>query len=326
VRTLNKWMQRVFVGTGLFGAAMILTLSIRNRSLPAAPEHAFVPSPKGVPKMRVCWIEFDHNVAPGWAATAGFTRMKEWELTGSGLLIEHPKGEILIDVGNSSHFQDEISGYPFWSHLHFEILTGGKSAAHKSSEVLRAAGIDPGSLAAVLPSHIHMDHAGGLVDLPNVPVLLSQDEIDFMERNRYTKTIQVVPAQARAMEGRVRALNFQHKLYESFDESADLFGDGSIVVVKLPGHTPGSVGTFVNLSPTFRIFHVGDAVNVSEAVDRRLAKSFIMATTDNSIRDTNLTVAKLAQLHALDPDLLIVPAHDRGAWKRVFGSTPGCIP
>lgn len=38
--------------------------------------------------------------------------------------------------------------------------------------------------------------------------------------------------------------------------SFDLYGDGTVVLVPLPGHTPGSLSTFVNL-PGLRIFHVG---------------------------------------------------------------------
>ena len=126
--------------------------------------------------------------------------------------------------------------------------------------------------------------------------------------------------------GRVHALHFESKPYETFDESADIFGDGSVVVVKLPGHTPGNVGTFVNPSPTLRIFHVGDAVNANEAIERRLPKSFVMAAMDYDVSQANATVAKLSQLHELDPGLLIVPAHDRSAWKQAFGPDPGCVP
>ncbi|KAA6460411.1 MBL fold metallo-hydrolase [Acidobacteria bacterium AB60] len=249
----------------LVAIAFVVTL-LRNRPLPPAPDHAFIkPSFEGLPAISACWIEFDHDTAPGQAATAGFTRLHTWELTASGLLIRHPKGSVLIDVGNSSHFQDEIADYPFLSHLHFEILTGGKSAAHRAPDVLRSSGIDPSTLSAVLPSHVHMDHAGGVMDLHDVPVLLSPEELDFAKKHRDTRTIQVVPEHAREIQTRAHLLDFQPKPYETFDESADLFGDGSVVVVKLPGHTPGSVGTFINLSPAQRIFHVGDAVNVSEA-------------------------------------------------------------
>jgi hypothetical protein len=77
---------------------------------------------------------------------------------------------------------------------------------------------------------------------------------------------------------------------------------------------------FVNVNPTLRVFLVG------EAIERRLPKSVLMAVTDNNYAEANATVAKLAQLHTLDPDLLIPPAHDRAAWKNVFASGPGCIP
>jgi glyoxylase-like metal-dependent hydrolase (beta-lactamase superfamily II) len=327
MKILWKWMRGMLVAVVLLVLAGIAVLWIRNRPLASAHDHAFVKTSfERLPRTSVCWVEFDHNVVPGQLATAGLTEMKDWEITASGLLIRHPRGTILVDTGNSSHFQEEIAGYPFWSHLHFEILTGGESAARPATDVLVASGIDPSTLSHIVPSHIHMDHAGGLVDIPNVPVLLAQDEINFMERNRDTKTIQVVPAHARTIEGRVHPINFDRKPYESFDESADLYGDGSVVVVKLPGHTPGSVGTFVNVSPSLRIFHVGDAVNVTEAVARRLPKSFLMETTDNDVHQADFTVAKLYQLHLLDPDLIIVPAHDRAAWKRVFGPSPRCIP
>ncbi|KAA6458237.1 MBL fold metallo-hydrolase [Acidobacteria bacterium AB60] len=314
------------IALGLFIAMCFVVTFVRNRPLPPAPDHAFIkPSFDRLPAMSACWIEFDHDTAPGQAATAGFTRLHTWELTASGLLIRHPQGSVLIDSGNSTHFQEEVADYPFWSHLHFEILTGGKSAAHRAPDVLRSSGIDPSTVSAVLLSHVHMDHAGGVMDTPDVPVLLSPEELDFAKKNRDTRTIQVVPGHAREIQRRAHLLDFQPKAYETFDESADLFGDGSVVVVKLPGHTPGSVGTFLNLSPTQRIFHVGDAVNVTEAVNRRLPKSLLMATTDNDSRQADLTVAKLAQLHSLDPALLILPAHDRSAWKTAFGSAPGCI-
>ena len=327
MRKLWKWTRRVLIAFVVLALVGFLVLLRRNHPLPPAPEHAFVkPSFQSLPATSVCWIEFDQLVVPGQLATAGITKMKNWEITASGVLIRHPKGTILVDTGSSAHFQQEIDDYPFWSHLYFEILSGGKSAAHTSSEVLRASGVDPSALSYVLPSHIHNDHVGGLVGLPNVPVLLAPEEVQFMERNRGTKTFQVVPAYARTIETRVHTLRFALKPYENFDESADLFGDGSVVVVKLPGHTPGSVGTFVNISPSLRIFHVGDAINASEAVDRRLAKSFLLMPTDNDSHQANLTVSKLSQLHELDPDLIILPAHDRPAWKRAFGPGPRCVP
>ena len=66
-----------------------------------------------------------------------------------------------------------------------------------------------------------------------------------------------------------------------FDESADLYRDGSVVVVPLRGHTPGSVGVFVNLSPSRRLFYVGDSVDDEIGFERRVGKPLLLRDTDN---------------------------------------------
>ena len=65
-----------------------------------------------------------------------------------------------------------------------------------------------------------------------------------------------------------------------FSASLDWFGDGSVVFVPLSGHTPGSLGTFINRTPGERLFHVGDAVNTTEAIDKRRGKSIVLEPTD----------------------------------------------
>ena len=116
-----------------------------------------------------------------------------------------------------------------------------------------------------------------------------------------------------------------HEAYETFDESADLVGDGSIVVVKLNGHTPGHVGVFVNLSPFARFFLVGDAVLTREGISRRRHKSFPMSISDHDKEKTGEIVAKLNQLQEAAPEIVIIPAHDRSAYQEFFGSVPRCF-
>ena len=105
------------------------------------------------------------------------------------------------------------------------------------------------------------DHLGGFLDLPATPVLLAPAEIETIERGRKTPTFEVTPAHAESVAPRAVPIDFAGRRYEIFDRHADLFGDGSVVVVPLSGHTPGSVGVLVNLPDGRRIFHVGDAVN-----------------------------------------------------------------
>ncbi|CAN5401597.1 MBL fold metallo-hydrolase [soil metagenome] len=255
----------------------------------------------------------------------GVTHVPKWDVTASGLVLFHPQGTLVVDVGNSSHFAEEIAEYGPYDHFFLANLPGSNRPVATAPDALRAIGADPDALFGVVISHGHVDHAGGLVDLPKAPIYLAAEERGFIEGTLKKRIVDVVPAQARSMEGRMHVLVFEKKPYETFDESADLFCDGSVVVVKLFGHTPGSVGTFVNLSPSLRVFHVGDSVNVVEAVDRRLTKSVVMRATDDDFGRADEAVAEIARLHEAAPEIAILPAHDRSAWKRVFGAAPGCI-
>jgi N-acyl homoserine lactone hydrolase len=121
-------------------------------------------------------------------------------------------------------------------------------------------------------------------------------------------------------------LRFSPQPYETFDESADLYKDGSVVVVPLRGHTPGSAGIFVNLSPTRRLFYVGDAVDDERGFQERIGKSLILRDSDNDEALANEIVARLSDLHEKLPDLAIIPAHGRSAYKKLFPGGPlSCV-
>jgi glyoxylase-like metal-dependent hydrolase (beta-lactamase superfamily II) len=163
-----------------------------------------------------------------------------------------------------------------------------------------------------------------MVELKQVPVLLPSEELELIKSWR-THTA-VVPAHARAVEGRMTAMRFEPRPYETFDESFDVFGDGVLVVTKLPGHTPGSIATFVNVSPGKRLVHVGDTVNITESIERRLPKSTLLQLfTDVDSEQAAAAVARLSQLRELAPGLHFLPAHDREAWEKFFNGAPGCV-
>lgn len=176
----------------------------------------------------------------------------------------------MIDVGNSSTFAAEIADYPFLDRTWLERIPGSNHLVATAPDALRPFGVDLETLT-VVPTHAHVDHLGGAVDLPRARVLMPAEEIAWVASHEHDQYIHVVAAQARAVAGRVSPLAFEARPYETFDESADIFGDGTIVVVKLFGHTPGSVGVFVNVSPEERFFHVGDAVNVTRCRPRLAA-------------------------------------------------------
>jgi hypothetical protein len=71
---------------------------------------------------------------------------------------------------------------------------------------------------------------------------------------------------------------------------------------------------------------VGDATNSTEAIEKRVGKSFALDWTDDNPALAEAMLAKLSQLHEQDPELKFVPAHDRAAWAAIFPGGPGtCV-
>jgi glyoxylase-like metal-dependent hydrolase (beta-lactamase superfamily II) len=323
VKKGRKWLRRI----GAFLALTLLFLLWRGCALPAAPAHARVaPDLSKLPKLQVCWVEYAQKDEWGWLASPGFSRTWKWKTTASGIVIRHPSGDVLLDGGNSPNFVAELAELHFLQRNYLKMAAGGLKTTTRPTEALTKIGVDPAKLKWFIPSHAHLDHLGGIIDLPpNVPVAMARDEYYTVRARKDEGGLSVVPAQARAILSRATPLELQDRPYETFDQSLDLFGDGSVVMVRLPGHTPGSIGMFVNLGPGRRLVHVGDVVDIAEQYERRVGKGAPLMPTDDDRTAANASVARLSQLHEMAPDVIIVPAHDRTAYEKFFGPQPGCV-
>jgi N-acyl homoserine lactone hydrolase len=296
-----------------------------------APVHALAPAPvhAEAPPIEVCWIETASADVDGELATEGRTELHRWHATASALLVRHPAGDILVDAGTTPTLRADTRELKPGARAYARASAGRMQWRGDIPAQLRTLGVDPAGLRHIVLSHVHPDHAGGVEMLPGVPVLVGRGEVDFVRDKLAARDHHVLPRQGRALRERMIAVELDPIPFATFDESADLFGDGRVVLVPLFGHTPGSLGTFVDLGDGRRLFHVGDVVLVEESVERSAVKGKLMQPTDVDKPQNAMNVARLAQLHALDPELEIVPAHDRDVWRRVFGETspakPACI-
>jgi glyoxylase-like metal-dependent hydrolase (beta-lactamase superfamily II) len=294
-------------------------------SLPLAEPHAYVsPPPPGAP-IQVCWVDTGGVSVPGRYGAGGSTVTDTWEVTSAAFVIRHPKGDLVLDTGISPHAQEEQRELSTWKRFIFSQTAGRNAPRRNLKEALTALGV--AQPKALLLSHVHADHAGGVALLPDVPVWLAAEEKQLIEEELEHPHGVALPAQARAMKGRMVPIPFTAEPYANYDARFDVFGDGTVVVVPTFGHTPGSVATFVNVSPMLRFVHVGDLINLQESIARNVGKSWLMRKfTDEDDARTKAEVAKLVQLHAQDPELVILPAHDRAAMVKLFGADTGEVP
>lgn len=157
-------------------------------------------------------------------------------------LIRHPqRGYYLIDTGVSRKLLDDPGGVGLnWlirTAMHLDTLKIRKS----TGEIV--GGLD-GKLSGVLFTHLHLDHITGMPDIANdVPLYVGAAEaLDSSLKNMFVRG-----ATDRMLKDKqpLQEWHFQPDPQHRFEGVIDVFGDGSVFAISVPGHTPGSVAFLV---------------------------------------------------------------------------------
>ncbi len=173
---------------------------------------------------------------------SGMTTPKEdwiW-LPVSVYLIEHPKGLILVDTGWHRDMSPEgvydkaAQIKSLGSRVLYNVNQGQIPLGEAVDEQLEAMGIKPADLDYVLLTHLDCDHANGLRAVKDAKhIIVAQEELDCARKNgfiRYKKKwwegVDLQTIEWNGTEGPAQ-------------KSFDLFGDGSIKMINIPGHCDG---------------------------------------------------------------------------------------
>lgn len=270
-------------------------------ALPAAPSVAGV-SVEVLPTAR---IETQHGLSVRGAPLQG-------PLTSAmvAILVTHPRGTLLVDAGMGVNGVAHLDTTPALMQALVTLdLQQGIAAA------LAGRGLAADDLHAVVLTHAHWDHVSGLQDLPDVPVWLTAEELAYAQHDEGGLLYRQIDA---ASPLDTHLVQLDGPAYGPFPRSLDVFGDGAVVLVPMPGHTPGSIGVFVNVSATERYLFIGDTAWAEEGVTWPAEKPWL------SRRLVDLDAAQvrdqLVRLHRLDrqhPELTVVPAHDARVHARI---------
>ena len=272
---------------------------------------------------QACWLETSKATMDGAMGGAGLRETKVWDSTVSAVLIRHAKGDVLIDTGFGPDAEAQMNELPSAGRAFGLQIVSGAKDRKPILALLETVDEQPIQVTRIIVTHTHYDHLGGATQL-TAPVYIPSTEARWMMDQAANPTI-TPPSLVEAVKPRIRILTYDSGPYLGFSESKDIYGDGTIVVVPLPGHTPGSQGVFLSLNQR-RVFLIGDAADTLEAAERGLPKSpAIRTNTDFQPEVADETTRRVAAFHVAHPEITLVPAHDRVAFAAVFGDPSTCI-
>lgn len=230
-------------------------------------------------------------------------------------LIEHPEGNYLIDSGDTAEntAKDYLpSWHPFFKHGVVVKVAPGEEVGDQ----LRARGIDPArDIKALILTHMHHDHAGGLHHFPHTPIIVSKE--NFLLANSIKGRIfgclpQYFPRWLAPI-----LVEFKNEGFGPFQQSYPLTKDKRILLVPTPGHMRGHLSVIVRTSDV-TYFMAGDATYDQNFLLEELV--------DGVTYDVDLSRRTLRQIMALgekEPTVLL-PAHDLRAGERLEKTL--CLP
>jgi len=192
---------------------------------------------------------FDNGAISGLdPALFNFKReeLKEVDFVNTSYLVVHPRGTLMFDAGAVADEHFKADGSP--------VVEGIISATKPLLPQLAAAGYAPEDITYFALSHFHSDHTANANAFARATWIVQKAERDFMFAESPQGIIQ--PASYSGLR------DAETKLLEN--EDFDVFGDGSVVVMATPGHTPGHQVVAVKLANRGTVVLGGDLYHYPE--------------------------------------------------------------
>jgi N-acyl homoserine lactone hydrolase len=175
----------------------------------------------------------------------GVNEGKSMDFVDSCYLIKHSEGWFLWDTG----IPDAVAAMP-----NGLVPADPKAVTWKRPKTLASQleqlGVKPDDIKAMAVSHTHPDHIGNVEMFPRAVLYVQKAEYNWPGADNKPRFKPEHPVSL--LEG-----------------DKDVFGDGSVVILSTPGHTPGHQSLQVKLPKTGEIVLSGDAVHFKSNWENR---------------------------------------------------------
>lgn len=221
-------------------------------------------------------------------------------------LIEHPSaGAVLVDAGVAGEAERDPLRAVGW----LGATLFGRPRMRMGQAVAAQLAERGVTVRAVVMTHMHWDHAGGLLDLPGARVLVTRPEWRAAQRR-------LGPLNGYLRRHLDPSLRFELLDLEqadpsgAFSRSLDLFGDGSVLLVATPGHSPGHLSLVLRLHDRLMLV-AGDALYTTRALRGEMLHPSRSWSHEGYLR----SLAEMRAFAECEPSALILPGHDLDAWE-----------
>ncbi|MEU4702489.1 N-acyl homoserine lactonase family protein [Nonomuraea dietziae] len=253
----------------------------------------------------------------GWEGLTGYTRTlldkAQIAVPVYAYLIDHPlHGLMMVDTGVSWEQANDHDGYYGHGGMASRLLTERHEYRLTAGQDLRVQvarlGYDVKEISTVFLTHVHDDHAGGLRSLPRATVVM--DRRDWDEGVLYPFSFDLV-------KERLSFPAFDSGPLLAFPHSQDHFGDGSVVLLPTPGHSPGHMCVLVRMDGASALF-MGDTLYTLPhlAVDEVRQMTIGGADTARQVE----AARRVQRLLASATDTVPLFAHDNTRYRHAVAS------
>ena len=215
------------------------------------------------------------------------------ELPVSSVLVRHAQGNVLIDTG--CHPSVAENAEVRWGGM-TKFITPIMGPNDNVLAGLSGLGLRAEDIDLVVNSHLHPDHCGCNAFFKKATVIVHALDLEA----------------ARAPDNLARGylpIEWDHPLpMETISRERDLFNDGRIVLIPLPGHTKGSMGALVGLDRSGQFLLAADAVSLRALLDRDI----VPRNTSNA----EMFLKSLAEIRRLEKGgATVLCGHDAEQWE-----------